>query len=376
MKWKINKEKMVTTLESLEKIVEKATITPITGNVKMTLNENELTLVATDTRLQIKAVISLVADQKFEPFSTTVSAKKLLDSCTSCKDEDITFKLEENKLTVSFTSGRFSLCTLPAEDFPELKDPESSTHISLSQKVWRNLIGSTIYSVAERDHREALRGLLLGVGDSTICLVGTDGHRLAIAETEIVKDKVIEGTGLKKAILPRKSVIEMQRLFADNDTELTLSFSGKSHVSFQLEQNHIIFTSNLIEADYPEYANVLPKNNNKTLIVNRSELINNISNVTFIQREEPRTILMMIQEKEVSVCCRNFEGEEAEIKMVAKFNGDKIQMAFNAKYLKDALQSLESEQAHISIGESTSSVEIKESSKIIKRHYVIMPLNL
>jgi DNA polymerase-3 subunit beta len=374
MKWVVERDNMVEVLQDLVTVIEKSSVIPITSHVKLTIKGNVISMVTTDTKLQIKASINLASDQNIdEAIHTTVSAQKLLDTCRVAQDKEIVFNLEENKLVISFKQGSFSLLTQQAVDFPEIEDPEISSTLSLPQKVWLDLIKSSIFAVSESDHREALCGLLLEVEGSTVRFVGTNGHRLAIAQTQ--SDQALEGD-FKKAILPKKSVQEMQRLFSDSDEPLSLSFQGDTHVFFKLTNNNITFTSNLIEGDYPTYQAVIPTNNPNTLKVNKEALNQAITNAVIIQKTPPRTVEFMIQDDSITVSSNTYEGENSRMLVNASFDGkENIEMSFNEEYIHAALKSFEQEMVDIKIGSSNGSILIDEEGETINRQSVIMPLN-
>lgn len=375
MKWVVERDVIVEVLHDLVTIAEKSAIIPITSNVKMTIYGNSISMVTTDTKLQIKAMVSLASDQDVEQaIVTTVSARKLLDSCRAAEDKEIIFDLSENKLSLTFKKGKFTLLTHQAIDFPEIQEPKEAVNtLSLPQKVWVDMISSTIYAAAENHHKETLCGVLLEVEKSTVRMVATNGHRMAIVETE---NEQATQSRFKQAILPRKSLQEMQRLIADSDEMLSLSFQGDSHVSFQLEKNHISFTSNLIEGEYPDYRQAISNEEVAILRVNKEEFSKGIANAVIIQKSPPRTVEIIIDKQEVILSSGNYEGEESRIMLDASFDGEeKMEMSFNEEYLQSALRSLTSDTVAINIGTSHSSILIREQSDNIVRTSLVMPLN-
>lgn len=377
MKWVVERDVMVEVLQDLISIIEKSAIMPITANVKMSIYGNTISLVATDTKLQIKATIPLASDQDLEEgVITTVSAQKLLDSCRVAEDKEIIFNLDESKLTLAFKQGNISLLTQRAIDFPEIQEPkDTSSVLSLPQNVWADLIKSSMYAAAENHHREMLCGVLLEVEESTIRMVATNGHRMSIAETE--SSQATQGD-FKQAILPKKSLQEMQRLVrVDSDELLSLSFQGDSHVSFKLDKNNISFTSNLIDGDYPQYQAVIPQDNQHTLRVNKDALGRAISNAVIIQKSPPRTVEFRMDRDSMQISSSNLEGEVSEMMLDASFDGEEhMEMSFNEEYIQSALKSFKEEFVEIKIGLPNGSVLMNEKSLGVSRSCVVMPLNV
>ena len=260
-----------------------------------------------------------------------------------------------------------------ATDFPEIQSTETSSSVSLPQRVWADLIKSSIYAAAENHHREMLCGVLLEVEESVVRMVATNSHRMAIVETD-GEQVAVEGD-FQRAILPKKSLQEMQRLIGDSEAPLSLSFQGDSHVSFQLEKNNINFTSNLIEGEYPAYRTVIPANNPHVLKVNKDALSQAISNAVIIQKSPPRTVELSLESDSMKVSASNFEGEVSELSLDSSFDGEAVVMSFNEEYVQSALKTHKEELIEIKIGAANSSILIFEDIDGVRRNSIVMPLN-
>src|SRR5574343_1523946 len=209
---KTHRDTLLSPLQSVSGIVERRHTLPILSNVLLEKKGDRLTLLATDIEIQITTTTEGAFGEG--DGAVTVGARKLQDILRSLPDStEITLSLEDKRLQVKGGKSRFNLQTLPADDFPRMTMNEGETRqFSISQKAFRQLIGKTQYSMAAQDVRYYLNGLLLLVEGKELRAVATDGHRLAYASVEIDTD-----LPRQEMILPRKTVLELNRLLIDTD---------------------------------------------------------------------------------------------------------------------------------------------------------------
>ncbi len=220
MKFQIEKETLLNPLQQIIGAVEKRQTMPALSNVLIRTTENSLTLTATDLEIELVSKIDMIID---EPGDITVPARKLLDICKSLPNEAvIKFSVNKNKALVQSGRSRFSLTTLPADDFPALDAINSLYEFEITQKTLRDIIDKTAFAMAQQDVRYYLNGLMLEISANYLRAVATDGHRLAYCEKETSADIA----DIKQVILPRKGVLELIRLLSDND-DLVKIISGQ-----------------------------------------------------------------------------------------------------------------------------------------------------
>jgi DNA polymerase-3 subunit beta len=305
-----------------------------------------------------------------EKGEVTVPARKLLDIYRSLPEgSKVTAALDKGKLVVRSGRSRFSLATLPAADFPSVEDIQVQRSFRVSQTKLRELLTRTAFSMAQQDVRYYLNGLLLETKEQQLRAVATDGHRLALCDLT----GAFGGDGMQQqVIVPRKGVLELQRLLGDGDKETTMEF-GANHV--RVSSDGIRFTSKLIDGRFPEYERVVPKGGDKVLTAARKDLHEALSRAAILSNEKYRGVRLQLSGKSLKILAHNPEQEEAEDEIEVQYQGGDLEIGFNVTYLLDALSALDSEQVQITLTDANNSCLVQDPANELCR-YVVMPMRL
>ena len=365
----IDKEKLLKPLQQVVGVVERRQTFPVLSNVLMVVEGDRLSLTGTDMELELVARIAL--DQAFPSGEITVPAKKLLDICKSLPDSaQIQFTQDDQKLLIKAGRSRFSLATLPASEFPSLEEEGSVGQVgfSIKQGYLKSLIDRTAFAMAQQDVRFYLNGMLFEVGNNRLCAVATDGHRLALCTAEIL----CEQSEPFQAIVPRKGVLELGKLFTDMDSDLSINLSS-NHI--RAESADLRFTSKLIDGKFPDYERVLPRNVDKDLLANRDEIRQCFSRVSILSNEKYRGVRLHIEPGSLTSVANNPEQEEAEETMQVEYQGPELKIGFNVNYLLDVCNVIRGETVKFQLADSNSSTLITDALDDSAR-YVVMPMRL
>ena len=367
MNIQINKEILLPALTHVSGVVEKRQTLPILGNVYIKTDDNQLTLVGSDLETEITTEINNVVAVNGK---TTVSARKLFDICRSLKnDAMISIAIEDNKMILTSDRSRFSLQTLPATEYPLLETSENDINFSIKQSDFASLLESTSYSMAQQDVRYFLNGLLIEVGNGSINIVSTDGHRLA--KNEISHPEL--SNQIKQSIVPRKAIQEISKFLNIESEELIQIGINNSHISIKSEGYQ--FISKLIDGKYPEYQKVIPNNLDKKIVINKVLFSEMLSRTAILSNEKFRGISIKFISGSLIVTSRNPDHEEANDEISIDYQGEEVEIGFNVNYLLDAVRSCNSEDIIFEFKDSSSSGIIKEaedSNKIA----LIMPMRI
>ncbi len=278
---KTQRDTLLAPLQSVSGIVERRHTLPILSNVLLEKKGDRLTLLATDIEIQITTTTQGAGGDG--DGAVTVGARKLQEILRSLPDTtEVSLLLEDKRLQVRGGKSRFSLQTLPADDFPRMTISEGETkQFSISQKAFRQLLAKTQYAMAAQDVRYYLNGLLLLVEGTELRAVATDGHRLAFAsvaiETELPRQEMI---------LPRKTVLELNRLLVDTDDALNITLTS-NQVRFAF--GSVVLVSKLIDGKFPDYERVVPATLKNHMKVGRQTLMQAMQRARHPdQREIPR----------------------------------------------------------------------------------------
>ncbi|EGQ9193877.1 DNA polymerase III subunit beta [Vibrio parahaemolyticus] len=366
MKFTIERSHLIKPLQQVSGALGGRPTLPILGNLLIKVEENVLSMTATDLEVELVSKVTLEGD--FEAGSITVPSRKFLDICRGLPDDAIiTFALEGDRVQVRSGRSRFSLATLPANDFPNIEDWQSEVEVSLSQADLRTLIDKTQFSMANQDVRYYLNGMLFEIDGTTLRSVATDGHRMAVSQTQLGAD-----FAQKQIIVPRKGVQELVKLMDAPEQPAVLQI-GSSNV--RAEVNNFIFTSKLVDGRFPDYRRVLPQHTNKTLIASCDELRQAFSRAAILSNEKFRGVRVNLAGSEMRITANNPEQEEAEEMLDVIFEGDPIEIGFNVSYVLDVLNTLRCEKVQVSMSDANASALI-ENADDDSAMYVVMPIRL
>ena len=387
----INRELLLKAINLIAKAADKRHNMVVLGNIKLDLTPTTLTLTASDLEVELMAQISLPVGACVEAGSTTLPAIKLKDICKLLPQNAMIELNVQKDARCVMTSGksRFVLGTLPAEDFPTLGNPENITPLTLSRLTLSDLMASTQFAMAIQDVRYYLTGMLFEVTQRQLTTVATDGHRLALSRSAI---EVADDLELQ-AILPRKAVIELERLMAElgkllneQDNPLTLSF-GREFLQATLPFGNVdsagmidnsisvTFTARLIDGKFPDYRRVMPSSTDKLALLNREKMSEVLRRVAILSNEKSRSVIFnFAADGSVEIKANNAEQDEAVENIQVSYKGEPIELSFNAAYLQDVLDVLNGDvQLHMS--QSNASVLVNQVNDS-QHQYVIMPMRI
>ncbi|AIU68239.1 MULTISPECIES: DNA polymerase III subunit beta [Vibrio] len=366
MKFSIERNHLLKPLQQVSGALGGRPTLPILGNLLLKVEDNMLSMTATDLEVELISRVALEGD--FEAGSVTVPSRKFLDICRGLPDDSvITFVLEGDRVQVRSGRSRFSLSTLPANDFPNIEDWQSEVEVSLTQGELRGLIEKTQFSMANQDVRYYLNGMLFEIDGTTLRSVATDGHRMAVSQVQLGAD-----FAQQQIIVPRKGVLELVKLLDAPEQPVTLQI-GSSNV--RAEVNNFVFTSKLVDGRFPDYRRVMPQTTTKTLEAECDELRQAFSRAAILSNEKFRGVRVNLADTEMRITANNPEQEEAEEMLDVSFEGDPIEIGFNVSYVLDVLNTLRCEKVRVSMSDANASAMI-ENVDDDGAMYVVMPIRL
>lgn len=364
---KTEKETILKPLQLIIGIVERKQTLPILSNVLIEKEPGKIRFTATDLEIQITTTIETKSGGD-ETSSITVGGKKLQEILRILPDKsDISIETKENKVLIKSNKSRFTLQTLPIQDFPKLNNQLSdSKKIVVSQSILKTLLLSVQYAMAQQDVRYYLNGVLLIIDGNRLKVVATDGHRLAFNAA------VIDGNFEKQEIIiPRKAVSELCKLLADTNEPVEIEFSTQQ---MKLVFSGINLITKVIDGKFPDYDRVIPKYNNH-LNMNRIVVQQALQRAAILSNEKFRGVRFLLTEKNLSIISSNSEHEEAQEEIETEYHGEAIDIGFNVNYLMDGLNNINSEDAVFSFGDPNSSILIT-NPKNPEFRYVVMPMRI
>jgi len=368
MRFSISREALLTPLQLVGGVVERRQTLPILANVLLSVENGQLSLSGTDLEVELIGRVTLVGDD-IEPGEITVSARKLGDICKSLpQDAQIDFRLDGQKLALKAGRSRFSLATLPANDFPSLNEEEGGLNLTLPQADLRRLLERTSFAMAQQDVRYYLNGMLLEVQNGLLRSVTTDGHRLALANLNAETDSAER----LQVIVPRKGILELMRLLTGQEETVSLLL-GRQHI--RASTGAFSFSSKLLDGKFPDYERVVPRGGDKLVLAERQALREGLSRTAILSNEKYRGIRLLLASGLLKLQANNPEHEEAEEELAVDYSGSALEIGFNVSYLLDALGAMETAQVQITLSDDNSSALLQEAGGG-DATYVVMPMRL
>ena len=373
---KTTQNQLLSALQSVAGIVERRHTLPVLANVLLRKSGETVQLTTSDLEIQIRTAAQLGGDSG--NFSTTVGARKLIDILrTMPADQTVSLESQASKLILKGGKSKFTLQTLPAEDFPLVQEaPSFGTAFKVPQKTLKNLLDQVAFAMAVHDIRYYLNGILFVAEGRQLSLVATDGHRLAFSSAKLDTDV----PNKQEVILPRKTVIELQRLLSDASVPegqdapmIEMQFAAnQARFSFGAME----FVTKLVEGKFPDYNRVIPKNHSNSVTLGRAPLLASLQRTAILTSEKFKGVRLNFEPGTLRVASNNAEQEEAVDELDIDYGGDSIEIGFNVTYLIDALANMsQQEMVKIDLQDANSSALITLPDNAHFK-YVVMPMRI
>jgi DNA polymerase III subunit beta len=365
MKFNIDREVLLPVLQTVSGVVDRRQTLPILSNLLFSLEPGSLSVTATDMEVELIVKIDVSLDQTGE---LTLPARKLLDICRALPQEsNLQFEAKNDRVLIKSGRSRFTLATLPAPEYPVIDITENITTFKIKQNILDQLLSNTQFAMAQQDVRYYLNGLLLEVSADKLRAVATDGHRLALDETDI-QTNISETIQI---IVPRKGITELTRLLQDeNEAEIQIS---SNHI--RIKNNGSCFTSKLIDGRFPDYKRVIPELSKTPVLADREELKSSLTRASILSNEKYRGVRIMLNPNSLRALAHNPEQEEAEEELEVQYEGVELEIGFNVSYLLDTLSIIKSDKVKLSVLDANSSCLVLPEDES-NCQYVVMPMRL
>lgn len=366
MQFTVKRDQLLKPLLAVANVVEKRQTMPILSNVLLKVSNGRLEVTGTDLEVEVVVNAHIPVEQEGE---TTVSSRKLTDIVKSLPDGcDVSVAVSGNKMEVISGTGKYSLVTLPANDYPRISDFVGNSSLTVPGNVVKTILAKSSFAMAVQDVRYYLNGLLLELSPNVLRTVATDGHRLSMASQSIDSPE----TKPMQVILPRKAVMSLTRLLSDDETVCSLSLTDNH---FRADFGDIQFTAKLIDGRFPDYRKVIPELSENLVVGDKKSLSEALSRASILANEKYRGVYLRFDENQVQIKAHNPEHEQAEETLPISYSGTGLEIGFNSLYLQDAVNAIDGEQYVMSVTSTDKSCVIKDSEND-NNLYVVMPMRL
>jgi DNA polymerase-3 subunit beta len=371
MEFSVTKSALLNELSTTQGVVERKTTIPILSNLLVEAKGSQLTITATDLELSIRT--SCEATIKKEG-AGTIPAKKLLELVRLLPEGEIKVKLLENHW-VEIVSDRkkYKLVGMAKENFPALP-VMPHTLVKIPAAIIENLIRKTKFAISMEESRYTLNGGLLILKPDTLAMVATDGHRLALAETD---HKLTGLNGEVKVLIPKKAMDEVEKLAsaAGSDDALIEFAKDESHLFFQV--GHRLLISRILTGQFPNYEAVLPRDNNKTVVIERAELSDAVRRVSQLADQRSHAVKLAVSKEGIEISASSPEYGEAKENIEKEFKGEPIAIGFNSSYMLDFLGAAADGPISIELKDEQSAGQMRPlADESYRYRYIIMPMRI
>jgi len=369
----VKKNDLLRELQLFQGIVERKNTIPILANVLMEARGNEIRMLATDLEVGLRSRCDAVVEK---PGTLTLPAKKLYEIVKALPETDV--RIAEDKNGVKVAADRFDsrMQTLPKEDFPAVPEATGTTNAMLPRAAVKEMVAKTQFAITGEDTRFFLNGALFILGTTSMTLVATDGHRLALVNVDRPKSSATpsKDSDEVRAILPRKTLWELGKLLTEGDGDVRYE-RGENHLFFEVGGRMLI--SRMIDGQFPAFERVIPKGNNKRIEFERERLTNAVKRVALLSNERSRSVKFQLDKGKVEVTSSSPEFGEAKETLAVDYSDVSMQICFNAQYVMDFLGAVDTDLVALELKDEVSQAVLKPiGTEGYDYTYVIMPMRV
>jgi DNA polymerase-3 subunit beta len=370
MEFSVIKSALLDELTTTQGVVERKTTIPILSNLLVEARDGRVMITATDLELSVRT--SCQAKVKKEG-AGTIPAKKLLELVRLLPEGEIKFKLLDNHwVEIVSDKKKYKLVGMAKENFPALP---AMPHVlvKIPATVLEGLISKTKFAISMEESRYTLNGGLLILKPDTLAMVATDGHRLALAET----DQKLSGlNGEVKVLIPKKAMDEVEKLSSVAGSEAQMDFSkDESHLFFQA--GHRLLISRILTGQFPNYEAVLPRDNSKSVVLERAELNDAIRRVSQLADQRSHAVKLAVSKEGIEISASSPEYGEARETIDKEYKGDPISIGFNSSYVLDFLSAAADGPISIELKDEQSAGQMRPlADESYRYRYIIMPMRI
>ncbi len=372
MKATIERATLLKCLSHVQSVVERRNTIPILSNVLIEASPaGAVKLMATDLDLQVVETMAAVTVEV--PGAITVSAHLLFDIARKLPDgSQVSLETADNRMAIKAGRSRFSLPTLPRDDFPVIVEGDLPTSFEIPARTLAELIDRTRFAISTEETRYYLNGIFLHVAEDELKAAATDGHRLA----RFTLPRPDGAEGMPDVIVPRKCVAELRKLLEEAlDTNVEVDLSA-SKIRFTLGgENGVVLTSKLIDGTFPDYNRVIPTGNDKLLRLDPRSFYEGVDRVATIATEKTRAVKIALDNDRVTLSVTSPDNGTAAEELPADYRAAGLEIGFNANYLKDILSQIDGDTVELHLADAGAPTLIRQNDNS-PALYVLMPMRV
>jgi len=375
MNFEIEKKEFLKGLGLMQSVAGRKTTLPILSHILLEWDQSSLYLTGTDLETGIREELTATIHQKGR---ASVSAKKLYEIVRELPEEAIRIEKKENQwITLECGKSIFNLAGLEPEEFPSLPTSQDENFSSVSTRLIREMIEKTVFAASNEESRYHLNGILFlqtkQGGKEILRMVATDGHRLSLVDRESQTIRGIE----KGIIIPKKGILEIKKIIGDRDGEEEMGiYFNSTHGFFKMGKSLTVIR--LIDGEFPEYEQVIPKGNDKKLAMAKEKIYSSLKRVSTMASERMEGVKFSLKKNSMEMSSYHQDFGDAKEEVEVAYEGPQLQIGFNARYLIEALNVMDAEEVLMELKDEGSPGILRPSSTPgpSNQFCIIMPMRL
>ena len=377
MNFEMDKREFIKGLGLMQSVAGRKTTLPILSHILLEWEKNSLYLTGTDLETGIREELTAKIHQKGK---ASVSAKKLYEIVRELPEETIHIQKKDNQwITLQCGKSIFNLAGLDPEEFPSLPNYQEENFSAVSNRIIREMIEKTVFAASNEESRYHLNGVLFAQskqgGKEILRMVATDGHRLSLIDRENQKIRGIEEKGI---VIPKKGVLEIKKIIGDRggEEEMGIYFNA-THGFFKMGKSLTVIR--LIDGEFPEYEQVVPKGNDKKLVMVKERMVSSLKRVSTMASERMEGVKFSLKKNSVEMSSYHQDFGDAKEEVEVIYEGPPLQVGFNARYLIEALNVIDAEEILMELKDEGSPGILRPSSLtpgLSDQLCIIMPMRL
>lgn len=364
MRFSCQQKTLINSIGIVQKAVSSKTTLPILKGLYIEVIDNYLKLVATDLEIGIEHVVEV---NTYEEGAAVVDARLFSEIIRRLPDSEVEIQLQENnQIYIKCENSEFNIISYDPKDFPELPSIEEDYFYETAQDLFKNMIRQTAFATSIDEARPVLTGVLMEIEDDILNMVALDGYRLALRKGKI------QSPVDNKAIIPAKTLNEINRILDDVDESINITLTN-NHALFTIGNTKII--SRLLEGEFINYKQILPKEYKSKVKVKTKSLLNSIERASLLAKEGKNNLVKFAVSEDRVIITSNSELGKVHEEVLVELEGEEINIAFNSKYLIDVLKIIEDEEVYLELTTNLSPGILKPVNNEYYI-YLILPVRL
>ena len=367
MKLAIDRTSLLRPLNQLSSVVERRTTIPILSNIVLSAAGGQLSLTATDMEIDIVTRLNCAISMEG---ACTCPVHLLNDIVRKLPDgAEITMEAADNQVLIQAGRSRFKLPILPVEDFPTFNSGELPVEFSITAADLRHQIDTTQFAISTEETRYYLNGIYFHKNDAgALAAVATDGHRLALT----IMDMPAGAEHIPDIILPRKAVGEIRKMIGEEEGEVVINLS-ETRATFSF--GNVRLTSKLIDGSFPDYTRVIPKGNDKKVVLDTALFAAAVDRVSTISADKTKAVKLQLSHNMLTLSASTSDASSATEEIEISYEAADLEIGFNARYLLDIAKQVESDEMQIALSDPSSPSLISTPGDDANM-FVLMPMRV